>query len=426
MKRSQLQISTLVVVLIVLVGFSLGSATAAPNLQATMAPTMAATSAVTMMMNLREAKATGDPIAVGAIFDLTGATSDVGKPYSEGVLAYIDWINNHGGINGRPIKLSSADYAYDVNQAQQLYTQYTAQDKVIVFMGWGTGDTEALRTKIAEDNIPFVSASYSAALNDPSGQAPYNFLIGTTYSDQAVILLSYMASQYKDGKLKVAFVHSDSPFGTSPLTDAEAYLKTVGGESLRVPMPKGATDYTAQIAQVKQFGATHVVFQNTTSAPAAFVKQAIDQGLKVTYGCLNWCADEGMINLLKDKAEGMYGAIPFASPTLDIPGVALIRQYTKAKGIDLDAKGLHFVQGWWSITVLMAGVKSTLDAKKDLTGPNIKAAMESITNFDTGGVTSPITFTAADHRGNQAIRIYQVKNGKWQAVTDYIAAPKAR
>ncbi|HLY25235.1 MAG TPA: ABC transporter substrate-binding protein, partial [Aggregatilineales bacterium] len=173
MKRSFLKIPIFIVLVVALVAFGAGSATSAANLQATPAATMAGTApavssaTVDAMLKLPAAKATGDPIPVGLIFDLTGPTSSVGKPYSAGELGYIDWLNNHGGIDGRPIQPFSADFAYKVDQAQQLYTQYTTQDKVVAFMGWGTGDTEALRPKITDDEMPFMSASYSASLNDP-------------------------------------------------------------------------------------------------------------------------------------------------------------------------------------------------------------------------------------------------------------------
>ena len=45
-----------------------------------------------------------EPIKVGAIFDLTGATGDVGTPYSEGVKGYVDWLNSNGGVEGRTIE----------------------------------------------------------------------------------------------------------------------------------------------------------------------------------------------------------------------------------------------------------------------------------------------------------------------------------
>lgn len=98
--------------------------------------------------------ASTEPIRVGAIFDLTGATADVGTPYARGQIAFIDWKNEQGGINGRRLQLFSEDYAYQVPRAEELYTKFVTQDKVVVFSGWGTGDTEALRPKITEDKIP--------------------------------------------------------------------------------------------------------------------------------------------------------------------------------------------------------------------------------------------------------------------------------
>src|SRR6266581_1935744 len=69
-------------------------------------------------------------IKVGAIFDLSGATADVGTPFSE------------GGVEGHKVALTFQDYGYKVPQAEQLYSQYVSQGAK-VFMGWGTGDTEA-------------------------------------------------------------------------------------------------------------------------------------------------------------------------------------------------------------------------------------------------------------------------------------------
>ena len=80
------------------------------------------------------------PIKIGIIADLTGATGDVGKPYNEGMLAYIDWINSKGGIKGRKIEGMSNDYAYAVPKAEELYKKYVT-DGAVAIQGWGTGDS---------------------------------------------------------------------------------------------------------------------------------------------------------------------------------------------------------------------------------------------------------------------------------------------
>jgi len=231
------------------------------------------------------------PIKIGAVHDLTGPTSDVGTPYAEGLKAYVEWANANGGINGHPIELLSADYAYKVDQAEQLYTQYV-QEGVVAFQGWGTGDTEALRSRIAADKIPFMSASYSANLLDMEA-APYNFMIGTSYSDQAIIAIQWAIDDWKssghDGMPKVVIFHHDSPFGESPVPDAKAFADSQGVEFMHLAMPKGVTDYVAELAQIQQFGANYVIIHTVSSPAAVALKDAKNQGLTdIKFICLNW------------------------------------------------------------------------------------------------------------------------------------------
>ena len=79
-----------------------------------------------------------DPIKIGLIADLTGATGDVGTPYNQGMLAYIEYRNANGGVADREIEAISNDYAYEVPKAEQLYKQYV-NDGVVAVQGWGTG-----------------------------------------------------------------------------------------------------------------------------------------------------------------------------------------------------------------------------------------------------------------------------------------------
>src|SRR5262249_39962513 len=138
------------------------------------------------------APATGEPIKVGGIFDLSGGTADVGVPYAEGVRDYVKYANERGGISGRPIQLKDIDYAYHVPKAVEAYNQLVKNDGVSIIMGWSTGDTEAMKELITRDKEPFMSASYSENLVANVNETPYNFMIGVTYSDQARIALRWI------------------------------------------------------------------------------------------------------------------------------------------------------------------------------------------------------------------------------------------
>src|ERR1700758_1336834 len=65
-------------------------------------------------VSLTAQQATGPEIKVGALFDLTGITSDVGKSYAQGIRDAVEWTNAHGGINGKRINLVQVDYGYKI------------------------------------------------------------------------------------------------------------------------------------------------------------------------------------------------------------------------------------------------------------------------------------------------------------------------
>jgi branched-chain amino acid transport system substrate-binding protein len=352
------------------------------------------------------------PIKVGIIADLTGATGDVGKPYNEGMLGYIDWLNAKGGISGHKIEAMSNDYAYKVPAAEELYKKYVA-DGAVVIQGWGTGDSEALRTKVASDKLPFMSASYAEVLTD-STKSPFNFVVAPTYSDQMRVALNWIAKD-AGGKAEVAVFHSDSPFGTAPVADGQKWI-TEKGLPLgfkAYPMPK-TPNFVGLLSQAQSQGAKYIVIQNVSSPAAQVAKDIKAQGLNMKIVCLNWCADELFIKTAgAENAEGHIAIQPFAPPSANKPGHAALAEYLTSKGSTLQDKGLHYVQGWYTMDVMAKGLEKALAGGGELTGDSIRKSLETMDPIDTGGVvgTGQVKFSAESHRGSTGSGIYQVKGG---------------
>jgi hypothetical protein len=114
--------------------------------------------------------ANAQEIKVGGIMDTTGATSDVGKGLCHRNGGSLQVHQRQGGVNGKPIKYTWFDYGYRIPEA---ITKYRLLKRlgVIAIQGWGTGDTEALSPTVNRDQMPYVSASYSAHLTDPGKDA---------------------------------------------------------------------------------------------------------------------------------------------------------------------------------------------------------------------------------------------------------------
>jgi branched-chain amino acid transport system substrate-binding protein len=357
-----------------------------------------------------EAEKSTEQITIGVLADLTGATADVGRPYNEGMLAYLDNLNAGGGIQKRKVVALSEDYAYKVPAAEEKYKKYV-QAGVVAIQGWGTGDSEALRSKVKGDELPFMSASYAEVLTDP-GQSPYNFVVAPTYSDQMRVALDQIAAT--DPKAQVAVFHHDSPFGNAPIADGKKWIEdkgyTLGYEAYA--MKGGSTDYVGLLQQARRQGAKFIVIQNVSSPAATVARDLAAQKLDMKIVCLNWCSDELFIKLAGPAAEGHMMIQPFAPPTVAKPGHEAVRTYAKSKGLDLDAKGLHYVQGWYTMHVMAKGIEKVLADGKELTGPNLRAALETLEPVDTGGVIGPVRFTAESHRGATASGVYKVEGGK--------------
>jgi branched-chain amino acid transport system substrate-binding protein len=126
--------------------------------------------------------------------------------------------------------------------------------------------------------------------------------------------------------------------------------------------------------------------------------------------------------LAGDAAEGVLGAIPFAPPSSPVAGHKDAEAFVTAKGSTLEKESLHYTQGWWTMATMVEGIRRVLQEGKEVNGENIRAALEGMQNFSTGDVTSPIGFSSTSHKGNKALKLYRVENGKWMQVSDFISA----
>jgi branched-chain amino acid transport system substrate-binding protein len=367
--------------------------------------------------------ATKEPIKVGAIFDLSGPTADEGTPFSEGIRDYVRYRNDQGGIDGHELALSWQDYGYKVPQGEQLYSQFVSQGAV-AFMGWGTADSEALRPRITSDRIPFMSASYAETLADPK-VTPYNFFPGVSYSQQMRIALRYISDQSKGQHTEVAVFRHDSPFGTSPLEDGKRYIADhkldIGFKDYA--MPTGATDFIAQLSQTKAQNAAWIIVQNTATAAAKLANNLASEKSTARIVCLNWCGDEIYTKLAGPAAEGTIAVMPFAPPTAaHLDGLHDITDFLKTRNTTVSAKSLRYVQGWFTMASMAKGIENGLGhaGEKKLDGPAIKAGLEQISSFETGGVSEPISYSTESHAGLKTSPLYHVQAGEWVKLTDPI------
>ena len=364
-------------------------------------------------------------INVGALNDMTGATSDVGKDYAMGISEAIKYINDNGGVNGKKIKLYQFDYGYRVPEALTKYKLFKRLKSVAV-LGWGTGDTEALSPTITKDKMPYVSASYSGHLTDPS-KTPYNLFAATDYSTNARATLvawfdTNWAKHQDNGKRKPRLVCSymfASPYASAPIKAIKDQAKILGfdiGPDQDVSL--FAIDTKSQVLAMKDYKPDVVWHGNTTMSVSATVRDAYSLGLGADHIVNLWGFDENLPRLAGKAAEGVMAGHVCAFYGQDTPMMKNVVAYGKKynPGVPQEKRLVRTVQGWSNALALWEAMKRA-DKAGALNGEGIlKQGFETMRGYDVGLGGAPLTYTATDHRVSGVVPVYVINNGKFRLV----------
>ena len=364
-------------------------------------------------------------IKIGGIMDTSGATSDVGKDYATGMVEAFNWINDHGGVNGKEIKYTWFDYGYRVPEA---ITKYKLLKRlgVVTIMGWGTADTEALSPTVAQDKIPYVSASYSAHLTDPK-DAGYNLFFAADYSTGARAALTAWYDkkwpQHPDyGKRKprlACFYMFASPYCSAPIEAIKDQAELLGFEvGPDQDVSLFALDAKSQVNSAKQFKPDVCWHGNTVMSAAATIKDASALDLGADWILNVWAFNEKLPKLAGEAAEGAMGAAPCAAFGQDYKNmdkvVAAAKKYHP--GTPLKDRFKPTVQAWGDALIVWEALKRA-DKAGEITGETImKQGFETMDGFEIGLGAAPVSYTAEDHRPTSECMVQEWRDGKFHEV----------
>ncbi|WP_029010025.1 ABC transporter substrate-binding protein [Azospirillum halopraeferens] len=364
-------------------------------------------------------------IPVGHLADYSGATSDVGQPFGQGVADALAYINKQGGVNGNRLAVETVDYSYQAPRAISQYKKWASgSGKAAAIQGWGTADTEALTAFVAKDEIPYYSGSYSGHLTDPTGAAghgkgaPYNFFYGPSYSDAVRAMLMWAADDWKakggQGKPKYVHMGANHPYPNAPKEAGEKLAAELGFDVLpAVQFALTPGDYTAQCLTLKDSGANYAYLGNTAGSNISVLKACDTVGAKVQFLGNVWGMDENAMKAAGKAADGVV--FPVRTGAIwggDAPGMKTVQEISAVSDSSGNAyRPVHYVAGICSAFYMKEAMDWAVQ-NGGVNGPNIKKGMYQKTDWVPAGlegVCVPSTWTDADHRGTNVVNLYRAK-----------------
>jgi branched-chain amino acid transport system substrate-binding protein len=330
-------------------------------------------------------------IKVGAVQAVYGVFSDAFINIDAGLRDALMMANEEGGVNGKKIQYIMEPCHYKVDEQKEKFQSLIRQHKPLVAFGCSTGLGLALKEKITDDyKVLYSSTSFSGTLAQ-AHLYPSIFMAGPTYGEQIAILIKYI--KRKTPNAKIAFFYSDSAFGRDPIKYGRLYagkLKLEVVDDIVVSFKQ--TDFSKEVARIKAKKPDYVIFQGFVLKPLPqVIKQCRAAGIESTFMGTFWTATKKVLEELGPDAKGYLAVNPYEYwGAEDVPMIKKIMDYNAKHHPDIDYRPNYYMQGF-ATGLLFVEVLKRADKAGKLHYEGLIEALRSIKDFDTGGLTAPLT-----------------------------------
>ena len=344
-------------------------------------------------------------IKVGGILDQTGPAAIVSVPATQAIQSYFRHINEQGGVNGRKIKFLVEDDRYTIPMALSAFKKLVFKDKAFILMGpTSSSALTALSRSIQNEKIPLISLISPEITVKPFKR--YMFIIQDIYPGQMNVLIDYVIKDRNPKEPRIGLVYPDNESGKVDLRSA---LKRLRSYNL-APVSKqvlntDSFDASSQVMNLKRNRVNHIILPGSTPA-WVLLRDLKKYGLHVpVFGSYSLCSEE-VIEVVGDAAKQFFAVNAANSWYDEGPGPAKMREITLKyhPGTEKPYRGKVYTLAWVLAMVTAEGLKRT---GPDLNRETFVDRMETIKNFDTGGLTGPINYSSTSHKGGDTWRIFK-------------------
>jgi branched-chain amino acid transport system substrate-binding protein len=265
---------------------------------------------------------TSSPIIIGASLSLHGPRSADGLAFERGYELWVNDVNAHGGLLGRPVELKILDDQSSPTQVVTNYGTLIGQDKVdLTFGPYSSLLTTPASAVAARYGYAFVEGAGGApaVFDTPLNQADHNvFDVSQPVADSMQPLVAYIKNLPPSQRpRRAAFPYTEDPFAAPPVLFAETLLKSIGITPISFPPFTESTANDQAMAQQVAAANADIVVLGSTDVPM-------------------------VADFMKVFEKDHYNPKMFVAATGPDQGAA----FTSAVGVD-NATGLMVPNGWF-------------------------------------------------------------------------------
>ena len=357
----------------------------------------------------------GEPIKVGMVCTCSGPQGSANSLSKEMAEAWVQWVNDNGGLNGHPVEVIVKDDGGDPARSARAVRELVEGDKVMAIAGENSLVDTAWQKYVEDKNFPVVGG---VAYQPTMFASPVFFPSGA----------SLLAETY--GYLDAAKKANVTKFGTFYCAEAPACAQVVplikgigsqlvGGIGLAHSAKVAATapSYTAQCLAAKDAGVEAIFTAVSPAIGTRIIEQCKQQGFEPKFVGISGALP------VSAAASGDYDGAILAQGNLpptstDTPGGKQL-----AEAIERYAPGITDNENWnanpthtWAGLQLFAKAAEASKLGPTAKPSDVMAAMYKLKDETIDGLSGPLNYVKGQPTLAACPFIETVKNGEWVSV----------
>ena len=358
--------------------------------------------------------------AIGSLQDLSGPIASLGAHFRNGTQMRFDEENDKGGVAGRRLKLIVEDTAYDPKKAVLAAQKLIQRDKVFAVI-------HNLGSPVVMSTLPlFMEAGVlhlfpAAPLKEVYEPVhPLKFAMSPSYTVSVPPAARYLIQQF--GAKRVGILYQDDDMGHEVLRGIDGLLAEMKlGWCEKTSYKRGATDFSSQIAKLKAANCDFVVLGTVVRETIGAYKEA----RRIAWDAPMLVTASGYTAQLHQlggrEMDGIYGVVLSPHPYAEGANRALrdwIERYKARFNVEPNT---------WSVMAYAGAdifVRALQQAGPGANAAAVAKALEK-THMTRDFFGNPdFSLSPSDHLANRRVRVAQIRQGRWENVTDYLPAER--
>lgn len=365
---------------------------------------------------------TANEIRFGIAAPFSGPSKELGRQMKLGIDAAFNRVNDAGGIEGRMLRLVSADDGYEPTRTLDAMKQLYDKDQVFGFIGNVGTPTAAVALPFALERRTLFFGAFTGAnvlRNDPPDRYVFNYR--ASYAEETAAVVHYLIKIRRLQPRQIAVFAQQDAYGDAGFAGVAKAYRALGlndSAILRLNYKRNTVDVDEAIAQLKaqKLAVRAVVMVATYRAAAKFIERTKDAYPGMVYTNVSFVGSTSLAE------ELMLLGPRYASGTIVTQVVPAVGGYSSAVMEYKNALAKYFpgeqadyvsLEGYVAANVLINGLRR---AGPQLDTEKLIDVLENTRNLDLGLGTA-LNFGRGEHQASHKIWGTAIdENGKYQSI----------